>query len=144
MPVDAILVYGTRIYESADNVTYNELADMRELTIPAPDEPDTDVTPLADSDDARQFRLALTVAGELDCKQYFTAARMTNLQTKKRTLRYWRVRFPDSPVVANQSKLEFRGWLKTPTRSPATNPDDPITIDFKIKISGAVTFTAAV
>lgn len=142
MAVDAILTNGTRFYYSSDGVTYTELSDMKELTVPSPDEPDVDVTPLVANDDAREFRLALQVAGELDGKQFFTKTRFAALVAIKRTNLYWRLRFPDTTTVANQSKLEWRGWLKTPTRSPATNPDDPITIDFKVKVTGLVTFTA--
>lgn len=140
--VDAILVYGSRCYYSSDGgSTYTELADMKQIGVPPTDTPDVDVTPLADSDDYRQFRLALSVAGELDCKQFFNKTRMSALQTLARTKLKWRIRVPDSATVANCSKIEFDGWLKIPQLSPLSDPDEPVTIDFKVKLTGKVTWT---
>lgn len=143
MPVDAILVYGVRLYFSADGVNYTELFDMKSIGVPGmPDSPEVDVTPLADSEDFRQFRLGLAVAGEMECKQFWNKARFASLQAIYRTNAYWRMRFPDSTVVANQSKIEFRGWLKKLAPSPFDDPDAPVTSDFTVKLTGKPTFTA--
>lgn len=142
VPTDAILVYGARLYYSSDGGSnYNELADMKSIGVPATDTPDVDVTPLADSDDFRQFRLALSVAGEMDCKQFFNKTRFAALDTLKRQRLKWRLRVPDSATVANQSKLEWDGWLKAPTLDPFTDPDEPVLISFKVKTTGKITYT---
>lgn len=140
--VDAILVYGSRVYFSSDGGSnYNELADMKQIGVPPTDTPDVDVTPLADSDNFRQFRLGLSVAGELDLKQFFNKTRMSTLQGLARQKLKWRIRVPDSATVANCSKIEFDGWLKWSQLSPLSDPDEPITIDFKVKLAGAITWT---
>lgn len=144
MAVDAILVYGTRLY-SCDTVdgSYTEYADMKSIgTLPAPDSPEVDVTPLADSDDFRQFRLGLAVAGQFDAEQFYTKTRMTTIQTQYRTKRFWRIVFPDGANVGASSKVEFQGWLKQYSPPAAANADDPAIIKFTVKLTGKPTFTA--
>lgn len=142
-PVDAILVYGSRLYYGTDGVNYTEFADMKSIGTPGnPKAPEVDVTPLADSADFRQFRLGLSKAGEMLCKQFFNSTRHATLDGIKRTKLYWRVRLPTSTTVANCAKLEFQGWLADLAISDLSDPDVPITSDWRVVLTGAVTFTA--
>ena len=143
MPVDAILVYGTRLYYSADGVSYTELTDMQAIgTPPSPDAPEVDVTPLADSSDYRQFALGLAVAGEMDCKQFYNKTRAAAIIALFRLNKYWKIIYPDNATPSLSSSTTFRGWLKQYMMPGAANPDDPAVIGFKIKLTGAPTFTA--
>lgn len=147
MAVTASLVYGARIYWDTDSgyATAAELADMKSVGSPgASERPDVDVTPLYDTEDARQFSQGLATYGECEFVQFWTKTRMTALQTpyKARTQLYWRITFPDNAVVANRSKTEFRGRISKLTTSPFDDPDAVITILWTVKISGETTFTA--
>jgi len=144
MSVDASLVFGMRLFDSPDGVTYTEIADLKEMGPPGnPESPDVDVTPLTPSVGWREFRQGLLVAGEMDFKQFWNKTRHTSISGKLNTNRYWRVTFPDDPTPADATRVEFQGRLKGGTTSGAGSADDPITIDCKVKISGAITVTAA-
>lgn len=142
MAVDAILVYGTRLYYSLDGVSYTEFTDLREVEAPGtPEAPEVDITPLADSSDYRQFRLGLSVAGEFTFRQYYKKSRLTTLISLFRTSIYWRLIYPDNATPANASKVEFVGYVKRWAPPAATNPDDPAVIEGTVKLTGAPTFT---
>lgn len=142
MTVDASLVYGVRLYRSADGVTYTEVADLKELGSPGdPVAPDVDVTPLTPSVAAREFKAGLLNSGEMEFKQFWNKTRFTALRAILRVGYYWRVVFPDNASPALASRVDFAGYLNRCTTSPMTDPDEPITIDCKVKVTGAITFT---
>lgn len=144
MPVDAILVYGTRVWDSTDNVTYTEFTDCASISaIGSPSAPEIDVTPLADSADFRQFKAGLSVSGEFTVRQYFTKARMSRVIAAYRTTKYWRVTFPDHATPASASRVVSQGFIKNWKPPEANNPDDPAVIEFTVKLTGAPTFTEA-
>lgn len=143
MSVDATLVYGMRLFYSADGVTYTEVADLKEMGPPGSSEvPDTDVTPLTPTAGVREFRAGLVNSGEIDFKQFWNKTRHGALLAMVRTTKYWRVTYPDNATPASASKVEFQGYVKKCTTSSSGNPDDPVTIDCTVKITTVITFTA--
>jgi hypothetical protein len=143
MPVDAILIYGIRLYSSADGSTYSEYADMRAMGAPpAPMGPEVDVTPLADSEDARQFRIGLLTFNECDFEEFYTKVRMARVVSEFRTNRYWKIVIPDGATVGASSYMTFRGWIKEYSTPTASNADDPATIKFKVKVTGGLTWVS--
>lgn len=144
MPVSAILVYGTRVWDSTDGVTYTEFADCQSIAAPgSPQVPEVDVTPLADSADYRQFLAGLAVAGEFTVRQYFTKARMSRVIAAYRTVKYWRVTYPDHATPASASRIVCQGFIKAWVPPAAPNPDEPAVLEFTVKLTGAPTFTEA-
>lgn len=144
MAVDAILVYGTRLWDSADGVTFTEYVDCQSLGAPgSPTSPEVDVTPLADSADFRQFRIGLATAGEFTVRQYFTKARMTRVLAAFRVSKTWRITYPDHPTPASASRVVCLGYVKAYTAPPAPQPDEPAVIEFTVRLTGAPTFTEA-
>jgi hypothetical protein len=144
MAVDAILVYGTRLYDSPDGTTWTEYPDLRELESPgSPDAPDVDVTPLADTTDYRQFRIGLAVAGEFTVRQYFKKDRMSRVITAYRVQKQFRVTYPDHATPASASRVICTGYIKRFKPPPAPNGDEPAVIEFTVKITGGITYTEA-
>ena len=145
MSVDAILAYGARLYYSEDGISYTELVDMKSIGPPPHGErPDVDVTPLADSVAARQFRQGLATAGECAYKQFYNKTRLALLAGyfANNTILYWRLRVPDNAVVNNTSRVDWIGRIKKlDTLEEIDDVDKALLIPWTVKITGAVTFT---
>ena len=137
MTVDAVLGIGSRLYYSADNVTYTELTDIVEIG--PPDDPDVErieATPLNPNSRAKEYLFGLVEYGEFTFKQFWNKTRYNTLRGFLYTSKYWKVVFPDT------STLIFQGAL-TKCRSSGLTNNQPIHIECTVKISGATTFTAA-
>lgn len=143
MAADAILMYGTRLYDSPTGAVYTEYSAMKSVgSAGSPDAPDVDITPLADAtNDFREFRQGLAVAGECTCVQYYSKARMARVIAAFRLFKYWKIIFPDHATPSLASNLVFAGRIKKYTTPKADDPDDKAMIEFTIKISGGLTFT---
>lgn len=137
MAVDAILGLGTRNYYSSNGTDYNEFVDM--VLAGPPDDPTystIEATPLNPTDRAREFLKGLVDYGEYGFSQYYNKTRFDTLRDNLGTNLYWRVTLPDD------SKFEFRGII-TKAILAGLETEKVITIDVKVKITGAVVFTPA-
>lgn len=143
MASDAVLVNGVRFFLSTNGgASYTELVDMKSIGVPgSPDSPEVDVTPLADNSDFRQFRLGLANAGECEAKQFYKALRFQTLDAQYRKKNFWKIQYPDGSTPSSGSTDVFEGWLKMLGKSALDDPDNPITLDFKIKLTGKPVFT---
>lgn len=142
MSVDATLVYGMRFYYSGDGVSYTEVVDLKDMGPPGnPEAPDVDVTPLTPSAAAREFKAGLINGGEMDFKQFWNKTRHATMYGFLRLSKYWRVTFPDNATPSMATRVDFQGYLKACTTSGSGTPDDPITIDGKIKVNTIPTVT---
>lgn len=146
-------------YDDDGTDPYTQLKDIIEITPPDMEWGSADITPLEGSNPsgtpsigtrAKEFASGWQDSGQIDISVYFTRAQLATLiatafdSTSKESLTlYWRIMFPLIDAETTNSKLEFQGFIQNWNWDAISRDnDDHITMNFTIKISGDVTFTA--
>lgn len=142
MPVDAIVAAGLRLWYSTDGgSTWLELTDLEKVGEPmAKESPDVPLTTLTQT--AQEFAAGLQNNGTLDFTQYWNKTRYGVLNAQYGKTIDWKISYPDAALEANKTKMVAKGYINRLAPSGADSQDTPLTITCKVKITGAVAFTA--
>lgn len=116
--------------------TYEDIAEVVSTDGP---HMETTVSPswhLGSTSGVKTFLPGLVDPGELACVLRFTKAQHNTFVGYLRSSKPWKV------TLADGSTITFSGFFKT-LGAPVAADDDTINCEYAIKVTGAVTFTAA-
>jgi hypothetical protein len=131
--------------ESAVPDTFTEIAQVSQIGSVAITSDETEVTTLDNTSGFREFLQTFKDAGELPVTLVWDPALATHGETAtglwglmiSGAVKKWQIEFPTTPPYV----AEFDGFVKSfPT--PAMTPDDALTAEVSIRVSGTVSLVA--
>jgi predicted secreted protein len=138
MASNAFSGVGTKLWRKDPTTGWGALAEVNNISGPSESRDTIDVTSLDSTGGYREFITGFKDGGELTFTMNMANAEYDKLRTDfdTDTAREYKVELPDS----DESIFSFSGLV---TNIPlSVSPDDKVTVDVTIKVTGQVTFYA--